>query len=102
MNDEIIGRIKRDPRYHALVRRRSRFGWAMAAAMFAAFVGFTAVIAFDKALLAAPIGAGVTSLGIPIGLGLIVFAILLTGLYVLRANREFDPEMAAILKDAGA
>ena len=102
MNDEIIGRIKRDPRYHALVRRRSRFGWAMAAIIFCAFVGFTAVIAFDKALLAAPIGAGVTSLGIPIGLGLIVFAILLTGLYVLRANREFDPEMAAILKDAGA
>ena len=102
MNDEIIDRIRRDPRYHALVRRRLRFGWMLAIAMFGAFVGFTLLIAFDQALLAAPIGDGVTSIGIPVGLGLIIFAIALTGVYVLRANRVYDREMAAILTDAGA
>ena len=35
-------------------------------------------------------GAGVTTLGIPIGLGVIVFTVLITGLYVRRANSEFD------------
>ena len=45
---------------------------------------------------------GVTSIGIPIGLGLILLAIALTGLYVAHANRHHDAQMAAILKDHGA
>jgi uncharacterized membrane protein (DUF485 family) len=49
--------------------------------------------------LAQPIGAGVTSLGIPIGMGVIVFTIVITAIYVRRANSEFDELTAAILKD---
>ncbi len=101
MEEDVITRVKRDSRYHALVARRSRFGWIMSAMMFAVFVGFTLLVAFDKALLAAPIGAGVTSIGIPLGLGVIAVAILLTGIYVARANRVYDREMAEILTDAG-
>lgn len=101
MNEAIIERIGRDPRYASLVARRSRFGWIMSAAMFAAFVGFIMLVAFDKTWLSQPIGEGVTSVGIPVGLGLIFFAIVLTGLYVRRANTRYDDEMAAILRDAG-
>lgn len=101
MNEAIIERIGQDPRYARLVARRSRFGWIMSAAMFAAFVGFIMLVAFDKAWLSQSIGDGVTSVGIPVGLGLIGFAILLTGLYVWRANSSYDDEMAAILRDAG-
>jgi uncharacterized membrane protein (DUF485 family) len=97
MADPIVERLERDPRYHALVRDRSRFAWTLAIVMFAAFLGYIGLIAFDKAALAAPIGNGVTSLGIPLGIGLILFAILLTGLYVVRANRVYDPRMAEIL-----
>jgi uncharacterized membrane protein (DUF485 family) len=97
MADPIVERLERDPRYHALVRERSRFAWTLAIVMFAAFLGYIGLIAFDKAALAAPIGDGVTSLGIPAGIGLILFAILLTGLYVVRANRVYDPRMAEIL-----
>lgn len=101
MNEAIIKRIGQDPRYASLVARRSRFGWIMSAAMFAAFIGFILLVAFAKAWLAQPIGDGVTSVGIPVGLGLILFAIMLTGLYVRRANTRYDDEMAAILLDAG-
>ena len=57
------------------------------------------MIAFDKAFLAKPIGAGVTTLGIPLGMGVIVFTILITGIYVRRANNEYDALTAEILKD---
>jgi uncharacterized membrane protein (DUF485 family) len=50
--------------------------------------------------LAQPIGDGVITLGIPIGMGVIVFTILITGIYVRRANNEFDTLTAEILKDA--
>jgi len=72
----------------------------MSAAMFFAFVAFTMLVAFKKDWLAAPIGTGVTSVGIPVGLGLIALAIVLTGIYVIRANTVFDRQMTEILKDA--
>jgi uncharacterized membrane protein (DUF485 family) len=47
-------------------------------------------VAFAKPLLASKIGDGVTSLGIILGLGVIVSAFVLTGIYVQRANSRFD------------
>ena len=98
--DEILARIAADPRYRALVARRSRFTWTLTGIMLAAFFGYILLIAFNKALLARPIGDGATSLGIPIGLGVIALAIVLTGLYVRRANSDFDPAVRAIREDA--
>ena len=89
--DEVLA----DPRYQRLVERRGRFTWALSIVMLVAYFGYIALVAFDKALLARPIG-GATSLGIPVGVGLILLAILLTGLYVRRANRELDPLVKAL------
>jgi uncharacterized membrane protein (DUF485 family) len=100
MRDERLASLAEDPRYRALVRRRSRFAWALSGVMLAAYFGFILLIAFDKPLLARPIGRGVTSLGIPLGLGVILLAILLTAIYVRRANREFDA-LSADLREAG-
>jgi uncharacterized membrane protein (DUF485 family) len=88
--------VAADPRYQRLVRRRSRFTWTLSIVMLAAYFGYIALVAFDRSFLARPIGGGVTSLGIPVGVGLILLAILLTGLYVRRANREFDPLVDAL------
>ena len=40
-----------------------------------------------------------TSLGVPIGMGVIIFTIVITGIYVRRANSEFDDLTTDILKD---
>lgn len=93
-----LARIAADPRYAALVRDRARFGWTLSALVLAAYLGFILLVAFDKPLLARPIGDGVTSLGIPIGIAVILFATALTGVYVRRANREFDARLAALLE----
>lgn len=90
--DEVLA----DPRYQQLVRRRGRFTWTLSIVMLVAYFGYIALVAFDKSLLARPIGGGVTSLGIPVGVGLILLAILLTGLYVRRANRDYDPLVRAL------
>ncbi len=103
MTDAELQRIAADPRYRSLVRARGRFGWSLCAIMIAAYVGFVLLVAFDKAFLAQPIVAGgVTSLGILVGFGLILLAILLTGLYVARANRDYDAALAALVADYGA
>ena len=100
MSDEIVARIEANPKYHELRRKRNAFGWALTLLMLVVYFGYIALIAFNKPFLAQPIGNGVTTLGIPIGLGVIVFTIVITGFYVRRANSEFDRLTAEILEEA--
>jgi uncharacterized membrane protein (DUF485 family) len=100
MTDPIVARIEANPKYHELRSKRSSFGWMMTVLMMVVYYGYIALIAFNKPFLAQPIGSGVTTLGIPIGMGVILFTIVITGIYVRRANNEFDALTAEILKDA--
>jgi len=68
--------------------------------MLVVYYGFVALIAFDKPFLAQPIGTGVTTLGIPIGVAVIVFTVAIIGYYVRRANSEYDAITARVLKDS--
>ncbi len=54
------------------------------------YYGFILLVAFNKPLLSSRLGEGVMTLGMPIGLAVIVFTIVITGIYVRRANSEFD------------
>ena len=54
-------------------------------------------IAFDKALLATKVG-GTASLGFYMGMFVIVFAFLLTGIYVARANTRYDRLSAELVR----
>jgi uncharacterized membrane protein (DUF485 family) len=101
MDAKLLARIQANPKYQALKSRRSKFGWSLTVVMLIAYFGYIGLIAFDKAFLGRPIGAGVTSLGIPVGIGLIVLTVILTGVYVLRANAEFDQLTAEIIAEAG-
>ncbi|MFG1299759.1 DUF485 domain-containing protein [Xanthobacter sp. V3C-3] len=90
MDASLAARIAADPNYQALKARRSRFGWILTLAMLVVYYGFIVLIAFRKDVLSARIGDGVMTWGIPIGFGVIVFTILITAVYVRRANGEFD------------
>ncbi len=98
MNDELVARIAAHPQYKQLKRRRDRFGWTLAIVMLAVYYGFVLLVAFDKELLARRLGDGVMTLGMPVGFGVIVFTIAITGYYVRRANAEFDTLSDAVVK----
>lgn len=100
MSDPVVQKIQSHPKYLELRTKRNRLGIFLTVLMLLAYYGYIALIAFDKKFLAQPIGAGVTSLGIPIGMGVIIFTIVITGIYVRRANGEFDTLTKEILKDA--
>ena len=91
MGDNDVLRIRREPLFRELVNKRTRFAWALSATMLVIYFGFILVIAFAPKVLGTPIGGGVMTVGIPVGLFVIVSAFVLTGIYVYRANSEFDP-----------
>jgi uncharacterized membrane protein (DUF485 family) len=85
-NDRIIN----NPKFQELVRERSSFAWTLSIVMLVIYYGFILLVAFGKGFLATKIGGGVTSIGIIIGLGVIISAFVLTGIYTQRANSRFD------------
>ena len=100
MRDPVIEKILKHPKYQELQTKRNGFGWALTLLMLVVYYGYIALIAFNKPFLAQPLGAGVTTVGVPIGMAVIVFTIVITGIYVRRANGEFDELTKEILKDA--
>lgn len=91
MQQDVIDKIKSNPKYQELVSKRTRFAWILAATMLFVYYAFILVVAFAPKSLGVPLGAGsVITVGIPVGLFIIFFAFIVTGIYVFRANGEFD------------
>ncbi|AQS41118.1 MAG: Hypothetical protein BHV28_04050 [Candidatus Tokpelaia hoelldobleri] len=90
MNQEIINRIEADPNYVALRRKRNVLGVSLTMIVMVVYYGWIALIAFDMEFLVRRIGGGVTTLAIPVGLGVLVISVLVTVFYVLRANKTYD------------
>ncbi|WP_119269567.1 DUF485 domain-containing protein [Taklimakanibacter deserti] len=90
MGEKDIARIRQERLFQELVAQRMRFALTLSAAILAIYFGFIAVIAFTPAVLGTPLGGSVITLGIPVGLAVIVSAFALTGIYVQRANKHFD------------
>ena len=99
MDPELVTRIANNPNYQALKAKRTRFGWRLTLVMMIVYYGFILLVAFNKSFLSRRLGAGVMTMGIPIGFGVIVFTIVITAYYVNRANREFDALSDAIGKE---
>jgi uncharacterized membrane protein (DUF485 family) len=89
MDDQMVARIRANPKFAELLRKRNSFAWTLTIIMLVVYFGFILVIAYAPAVLGESV-SGVITLGFPLGLGVIVVAIALTGIYVARANGEFD------------
>jgi uncharacterized membrane protein (DUF485 family) len=90
METDLASRISAHPKYQELKRKRSSFGWWLTLAMMVVYYGFIMLVAFNKEFLSARLGEGVMTVGMPVGLAVILFTIVITVLYVRRANGEFD------------
>ena len=66
-------RIRRNPKFQQLVRRRSRLSWSLSAAVLGTYYSFMLVVAFAPQWLHAPLSqGGMLSVGIPVAASIIV------------------------------
>lgn len=94
-------RIRNHPRYNDLVARQCTFVACLTAATLVPYFTFILVAAFAPQLLAIRLfDASIITLGWPLGVAFIVGAWLFTGVYILRANGEFD-ELTATIRAGG-
>lgn len=93
-------KIVNNPKFQELVAKRSSFAWTLSAIMLLIYFGFILLVAFGKGFLGTSIAGGVMTWGIPVGVAVIVSAFVLTGIYVQRANGEFDELNRQILEES--
>jgi uncharacterized membrane protein (DUF485 family) len=102
MEKELVEKIKNNPDYQNLVKTRNGFAIKLSIAMLVVYFTFILTIAFNPAALGAPLSPdSVTTIGIPIGIAVIIFAFILTGIYTKRANGEFDDLANKVKKSVG-
>lgn len=94
-------RIRNNPKFHALVSKRSSFAWTLTAIVLVCYYSFMMVVAFAPTVLASPLAAdgSIMTVAWPIGAVLIIGSWILTGVYIRRANSEFDELNQEILKE---
>ena len=90
METDLTTRIANHPSYKELKAKRTSFGMWLTLAMMVVYYGFILLVAFNKPFLATRLGAGVMTYAMPIGFGVILFTVLITVIYVRRANSEYD------------
>jgi uncharacterized membrane protein (DUF485 family) len=78
--------------FRHLVARRWRVALVLTVALFVVYYGFILLVATQRGLLATRIGE-VTTLGILLGMAVLVLAWGLTAAYVVWANGNYDPEV---------
>lgn len=99
MNNDLVQKIKSNPKYQELVSKRNSFSLKLSLFILGMFYAYILIIAFDKELLATRIGEGVMTLAFPVGAAIIVISFITTLIYVKRANSEFEDLTNAIKDD---
>lgn len=90
MDDLQVERILQNPKFKKMVEKKRNLSWTLTLIMLFVYVGFMLLVGYNKEFLLSSISGGITSWGIPLGLGIIVLSFILCGVYSYIANHKLD------------
>ena len=90
MDERQVEQILQNPKFKEMVSRKSKLSWTLTAIMLFVYVGFMLLVGYNKEFLLSSISGGVTTWGIPLGLGIIVLSFILCAVYASIANSKLD------------
>ncbi len=98
MNKTKTNEILQSPAFRKLVKNRWNISLTFTFLMLFVYIGFLMVVAYQKETLKMPVGDSL-NLAIIVGIGIIIFSWLITGVYVYWANNYYDAAVKEIKKD---
>ncbi|MEJ7694438.1 DUF485 domain-containing protein [Daejeonella sp.] len=98
MNKTKTNEILQSPAFKKLVKNRWNISLTLTFLMLFVYIGFLMVVAYHKETLKMPVGDSL-NLAIIVGIGIIIFSWLITGVYVYWANNYYDAAVKEIKKD---
>ena len=90
MDQVQVDRILQNPKFKEMVARKSRLSWTLTLIMLFIYVGFMLLVGYNKEFLLQSLSGGVTTIGMPLGLSIIVLSFVLCGVYSYIANNKLD------------
>ncbi len=93
-------RILNSPEFRMIVRSKNAISIILTVLELFIFFGFIILLAYGKEFLNQKIYGPIT-VGIPIGIGVIVLSWILTGIYVAWANKSYDEKVASVREKLG-
>tara|TARA_B100000029_G_scaffold146779_1_gene142101 strand:+ start:11952 stop:12260 length:309 start_codon:yes stop_codon:yes gene_type:complete len=99
MNSSLEKKIIKNKNFKYLVKKKSFISWFLSSITLLLYFSFILLIAFFPEILGIKISEkSIITIGIPIGVTIILLAFISTGFYVLIANKELDQIEKKILK----
>ncbi|WP_394261337.1 DUF485 domain-containing protein [Moraxella boevrei] len=100
MNDNQLEQIKNHPSFKLMESKKSKLGLAFTVLTLVVYFSYIIMVGTNPALFGTPVMAGkVTTIGIYWGLFVIFFSIIITAIYVYKANGEFDDLTKKVMSD---
>lgn len=100
MDTQTAKKVLEHPEFQRMARQKSVIGWSFSAVMFLLYVAYIWLIGTSPEVFARPVSDGsVTTWGIYAGLFVIVFSILITGVYVRIANGKFEKMTQDVVRE---
>ena len=97
----IQAKIRSNPKFAEMVGKRTRFAIVLSLLVLVPYYTFMFLVSTQSQIFAAKISEGsVITIGWPIAALIVIGGWLLTGVYINRANGEFDSITEEILKEA--
>ena len=99
MDEVQVEQILNNPKFKEMVRKKSTLSWTLTVIMLVVYVGFMLLVGYNKEFLLSSMSGGVTTWGIPLGLGIIVLSFVLCGVYSYIANNRLDQLNAEAMRE---
>jgi len=97
-NDQVQA-ILHHPQFQLLVHKKRRLSGLLSVLLIVLYFGFITLVAVAPQFMHQSLAGGTTTIAIPMGVSVIVIAFILCGIYVGRANGEFDRLTQALVDE---
>ena len=102
MDEKQVEAILQNPKFKEMVAKKRNLSWTLTAIMLVVYVGFMLLVGYNKEFLMTSVSGGVTTIGMPLGLSLIVLSFVLCGVYSYIANNTLDQLNEDAMKEVEA
>ena len=99
MDKQTARKVLENPEFQKMERQKSMLGWGFSAIILIMYFSFIWIIGSNPDLLRTHVSAnGITTWGIYVGIFVIVFSFVTTGIYVSIANGKFEKMTQDVVK----
>lgn len=100
MKPQTVQKVLNNGEFQQMARQKARLGWIFSALTFVIYVGYIVLIGFSPATVGTPVAPrAATTWGIYIGVFVILISVVLTGIYVVRANGKYEDMTQKVIRD---